>query len=198
MVLAVALLTAVFSMRHEIPYGMYRPAVVGWCLPGYPAAQAGVKEGDQILQIADTQNPTWQDVQNKVLISPNQPLALVVKRGTEELPLTLLPKVEGKQQSGDAGWQPQQPFVVTGLEPDMPGIQAGLQVGDEILSVDGKPIHATGAMQAYLQTDQGQAGTSGSAARKPDDGADGDSEAERGGRAYADLSHWLHLRAHRD
>ncbi len=151
-VLAVALLTAVFSMRHEIPYGMYRPAVVGWCLPGYPAAQAGVKEGDQILEIADTQNPTWQDVQNKVLISPNQPLALVVKRGTEELPLTLLPKVEGKQQSGDAGWQPQQPFVVTGLEPDMPGIQAGLQVGDEILSVDGKPIHATGAMQAYLQT----------------------------------------------
>jgi regulator of sigma E protease len=34
----------------------------------------------------------------------------------------------------------------------MPGIQAGLQVGDEILSVDGKPIPATGAMQAYLQT----------------------------------------------
>jgi len=29
---------------------------------------------------------------------------------------------------------------------------AGLQVGDEILSVDGKPIHATGAMQNYLQT----------------------------------------------
>jgi regulator of sigma E protease len=151
-VLAVALLTAVFAMRHEIPYGMYRPAVVGWCLPGYPAAQAGVKEGDQILQIAETQNPSWQDVQNKILISPNQPLELRVKRGDQELPLTLLPKVEGKQQSGDAGWQPQQPFVVTGLEPGMPGAQAGLQVGDEILSVDGKPIHATGAMQAYLQT----------------------------------------------
>jgi regulator of sigma E protease len=152
MILAVALLTAVFSMRHEIPYGMYRPAVVGWCQPGYPAAQAGVKTGDQIVQIGDARNPTWQDVQNKILISPNQPLALVVKRGGQELPLTLLPKVEGKQQAGDAGWQPQQPFVVTGLEPDMPGIQAGLQVGDEIVSVDGKPIHATGAMQGYLQT----------------------------------------------
>jgi regulator of sigma E protease len=151
-VLAVALLTAVFCMRHEVPYGLYRTAVVGWCLPEYPAAQAGVKAGDQILQIGDEQNPTWQDVQNKILISPNQPLALLVKRGGEELPLTLLPKVEGKQQSGDAGWQPQQPFTVTGLEPDMPGIQAGLQVGDEILSVDGKPIRATGAMQAYLQT----------------------------------------------
>jgi regulator of sigma E protease len=151
-VLAVALLTAVFSMRHEIPYGMYRQAVVGWCMPGYPAAQAGIKEGDRILQIAETRNPSWQDVQNKILISPNQPLELLVKRGDQELPITLLPKVEGKQQSGDAGWQPEQPFIVTALEPEMPGVQAGLQVGDEILSVDGNPIHATGAMQAYLQT----------------------------------------------
>src|ERR1700676_1496973 len=53
-VLAVVLLTVVFAVHHEIPYGMYQPAVVGWCLPGASAEQAGVKEGDQILQIADT------------------------------------------------------------------------------------------------------------------------------------------------
>jgi regulator of sigma E protease len=150
--LAVGLLTVVFAVHHEIPYGMYKAAVVGWCQPGSPADQAGVQEGDQIVQIGETQNPTWQDVQNKILISPNQPLALRVKRGGQELPVTLLPKAEGKQQIGDAGWQRKQPFLVTGLEPNMPGVQAGLQVGDEILAVDGKPIHATGAMQAYLQT----------------------------------------------
>jgi len=151
-ILAVALLTAVFAVHHEIPYGMYQPAVVGWCLPGSPADQAGLKQGDQILQVGDTKNPTWQDVHNKVLISPNQPLALSVKRGNEVLPITLVPKAEGKQQTGDAGWLPQQPFLVTALEPDMPGALSGLHVGDEILAVDGKPIHATGAMQAYLQT----------------------------------------------
>jgi len=152
MVLAVALLTVVFAVHHEIPYGLYQPAVVGWCLPGYPAEQAGLKEGDQILQIADAQNPTWQDVHNKVFISPNQPLALRVKRGNEVLPLTLTPKADGKQQVGEAGWLPRQPFLVTALERDMPGAQAGLQIGDEIIAVDGAPIHATGAMQAYLQT----------------------------------------------
>jgi regulator of sigma E protease len=151
MVLAVGLLTVVFALHHEIPYGLYQPAVVGWCLPGYPAEQAGVKPGDQILQIADSQNPTWQDVHNKVLINPNQPLALRVKRGGEVLPLTLLPKADGKQQSGEVGWLPQEPFVVTALEPDMPGVQSGLRVGDEITAVDGTPIHSTGAMQAYLQ-----------------------------------------------
>ncbi len=151
-ILAVVLLTAVFALHHEIPYGLYEPAVVGWCAPGYPAEQAGLKPGDQILQVASTKNPTWQDLHNKVLISPNQPLLLQVKRGNELLPITLLPKADGKQQSGDAGWLPKQPFIVTALEKDMPGAQAGLQIGDEITSVDGNPIHATGAMQAYLQS----------------------------------------------
>jgi regulator of sigma E protease len=86
------------------------------------------------------------------LINPNQPLALRVKRGSEVLPITLLPKADGKQQSGEVGWLPQEPFLVTALEPDMPGVRAGLQVGDEIIAVDGSPIHATGAMQAYLQS----------------------------------------------
>lgn len=152
MILAVVLLTVVFAVHHEIPFGMYEPAVVGWCVPGYPADQAGLKQGDQILQIGDTQNPTWQDVHNKILISPNQPLAMRVKRGSEVLPVTLIPRVEGKQQTGEAGWLPQQPFLVTALEPDMPGLLGGLHVGDEIIAVDGTPIHATGAMQAYLQT----------------------------------------------
>jgi regulator of sigma E protease len=150
-ILAVVLLTVVFAVHHEIPFGLYQPAVVGWCLPGYPAEQAGLKEGDQILQIADTQNPTWQDVHNKVLISPNQPLPLRVKRGDSVIPVMLVPKADGKQQSGEAGWLPRQPFLVTAIEKDMPGAQAGLQVGDEILAVDGAPIHATGAMQAFLQ-----------------------------------------------
>jgi len=151
LILAVALLTVVFAVHHEIPYGLYEPAVVGWCVPGYPADQAGLKEGDQILQVGDTQNPTWQDVHNKILISPNQPLALRVKRGSEVLPITLIPKADGKQQTGEAGWLPRQPFLVTMLEKDMPGEQAGLRIGDEIVSVDGNPIHATGAMQNYLQ-----------------------------------------------
>jgi regulator of sigma E protease len=152
LMLAVGLLTVVFALHHEIPYGLYQPAVVGWCLPGFPAEQAGLKEGDQIVQIANTQNPTWQDVHNKILISPNQPLPLRVKRGDEILSIALTPKADGKQQTGEAGWLPRQPFIVTALEKDMPGEQSGLKIGDEIVAVDGTPIRATGAMQAYLQT----------------------------------------------
>jgi len=156
LVLAVVLLTIVFAQHHEVPYGLYRPAIVGWCMPGSAAEQAGVREGDRVVQIAGDQNPTWHDVQNKVLISPNQPLPVVVDRGGHTLSVTLIPKVEGRQQSGDAGWLPQQPFIVSELEPGMPAQQAGLQPGDEILAADGHPIHSTGAMQVYLQSTKGQ------------------------------------------
>jgi regulator of sigma E protease len=152
MVLAVVLLTAVFTLHHEVPYGYYQSAVIGWCAPGFPADQAGLKAGDQIIDIGGQQNPTWQDVLNKVLVSPNQPIPLRVKRDGQVLPLTVTPKSEGKQQGGEAGWLPWKPFVVTALEKDMPGEEAGLKLGDEILAVNGMPIHATGAMQAYLQT----------------------------------------------
>jgi regulator of sigma E protease len=152
LVLAVALLTAVFATHHEIPYGVNQPAVVGWLLPGYPAEQAGIKDGDRIIQIGETQNPTWQDVLNKIYISPNQPVKLTVQRGSETLPITLTPKAEGRQQIGEAGWLPLQPFIVTLLEKGMPASEAGMKEGDEIVSVDGRPIHATPAMQAYLQS----------------------------------------------
>ena len=154
LVLAVALLTTVFAVHHEIPYGLYQSAVVGWVQPGSAADQAGVKAGDRIVQIGGQGNPTWQDVHDRVMISPNQPLPLRVSRDGQELTLTLMPTVEGRQQVGDAGWQPQQPFVVTGLEPGMPGQHAGLKIGDKILSANGDPIQSTGAMQSYLQANK--------------------------------------------
>jgi regulator of sigma E protease len=154
LVLAVALLTAAFALHHEIPWGLYQPAVVGWVQPGSSADQAGVKAGDKIVQIGGQNNPTWQDVHNRVMISPDQPLPLRVERGGDVVTLTLLPKVEGRSEIGDAGWQPQQPFAVTGLEPGMPGQRAGLKIGDEILSANGEPIHSTGAMQSYLQANK--------------------------------------------
>jgi regulator of sigma E protease len=154
LVLAVGLMTALFAIHHEIPYGLHGPAVVGWCLPGYPAEQAGIKEGDRIVQIGDVSNPTWQDVHNKVLISPDQPLKVTVLRGGQQLAFTVQPKAEGKQKSGDAGWVPNQPFVVTMIEPGMPGEAAGMKQGDEILSANGTPIRNTAAMQLYLQSNK--------------------------------------------
>jgi len=150
-ILAVILMTTVFSVDHTIPYGLYKPAVVGWVMPGAAAEKAGIQTGDRIVQLADKQDPTWQDVQNAIMISPGLPLALEVSRAGKTVPMTLVPDTEPTRQAGYAGWQREQPFTVTTVERGMPGEKAGLRSGDEILSVDGEPIHTTGAMQVYVQ-----------------------------------------------
>lgn len=151
LVLAVALLTCVYAYHHEIPWGFDRPAVVGFCYPDFPAQQAGLKEGDLILQIDDLHNPSWQDVLKKVMVRPGQALPLQVKRGEQLLSLTLTPKAEGRSQTGDAGFEAMHPFIVTSLEKGFPGEKAGLRLGDEILTADGNKIGSTGAMSRYLQ-----------------------------------------------
>ncbi|HEV8523570.1 MAG TPA: RIP metalloprotease RseP, partial [Terriglobales bacterium] len=49
------------------------------------------------------------------------------------------------------GWVPQEPNTVTELEPDMPAAKAGLQVGDEVIAVDGITMHSMRAVIHYLQ-----------------------------------------------
>ena len=151
LVLAVVMLTAVLALHHEVPWGYNKPAVVGAVLAGSAAEQAGIKEGDRIVQVGDESNPLWKDVANKVLVNPGQAIPLKVQRAGELLTLSLTPKSLAHGQIGDAGFAPSHPLQVTILEKGLPGEQAGLQLGDEIVNVDGVAIRSTIAMQAHLQ-----------------------------------------------
>src|ERR1700676_1466491 len=60
-VLAVVLLTGLFMQRFpKIPQP--NSPVVGWVAPTGAAAKAGIREGDQVVQIDDVSNPTWDDI----------------------------------------------------------------------------------------------------------------------------------------
>src|SRR6266849_2683640 len=79
--LAIVLLTVVYRVHYEYPASKDLPAVVGWVEHDSPAAKIGVQRGDRIAQIADVQDPTWGQVMSKDLVSPNQPLDVVIQRG---------------------------------------------------------------------------------------------------------------------
>ncbi|MDR3763649.1 MAG: RIP metalloprotease RseP [Acidobacteriota bacterium] len=151
LVMAVLLLTVVYAYNHEVPWGYDRPAVVGWVVSGSAAEQAGIKSGDHILSVGDQQSPSFQDAIKKIMISPNQPLPVTVQRDGQTLNMTLTPKAEGRSQVGDAGFDVQHPFLITAIEPGLPGDKAGLKVGDEILTADGTRVQSVQAMQVYIQ-----------------------------------------------
>lgn len=141
--LAFALWVGVFMVHYEYPAVFDGAAFVGWVSPNTPAANAGVQPGDQIVQIDDIKNPNWEQILFKEELSPNQPLKVVLKRGSETLDLTMAPQPFGRNQMGVLGWIPKEPsFTATMIEPDMPAAKAGMKIGDEILTVNGQDIPA--------------------------------------------------------
>ncbi len=151
--LAVFLLVGVFMVHYEYPAIFDAPTVIGWVMKDTPAAKAGFQPGDRIVRIDGIQNPTWEQVDTREALSPNQPLDVTINRGGQLLTKTIAPEAYGVDQIGFAGWAAKEPCVcVTDLTPGMPADKAGLRDGDEILAVDGKPVPALAAMVEMLET----------------------------------------------
>jgi regulator of sigma E protease len=149
---AVGMLTCVYMVHYEYPAVLDEPAVIGWVLQDTPAARAGIQVGDRIVRIDGIQNPTWEQVIPREALNPNQPLDVTLERGGQLLTKTIVPEAIGPNQMGSAGWEPKESsFPITELEPGMPAEKAGMQLGDEIISVDGQPITGLQAMIESLK-----------------------------------------------
>jgi regulator of sigma E protease len=150
-ILAVAVLTGVFMVHYEHPVFLDQPAVIGWVVENSPAAKAGVEQGDRIVRIDGEQDPTWEDVMLKVMISPKQPVDVAIQRGTQISEKQIQPQADGAEQYASVGWVPDQPITVTELEPDMPAAKAGLKLGDDIVAINGAPMRSLFNVIQYLQ-----------------------------------------------
>src|SRR6202167_1655923 len=100
--LAIFLLTAVYMVHYEYPVFADKPAVIEYVKPGSPAARADLRPGDRIVKVDDINNPTWEQLQPRVLISPNQPLTVTVQRGDQTFQKTIVPQAVTTSQVGSA------------------------------------------------------------------------------------------------
>src|SRR5689334_20196356 len=155
--LTVFLLTSVYMAHYEYPAFRDEPAAVGWVMADTPAAKAGVQVGDRIVKIEDISNPTWEQVDPKEALSPNQPLHVTIERNGQLIEKTIVPEPTGVSQIGFSGWIPKQPAVtITDLEAGMPAEKAGLKVGDQITAVNAQPVPALEAMIETLKRTKDQ------------------------------------------
>jgi len=156
--LAVGVLTFVNMVHYEHPKFLDESAVVGEVEPDSPAARAGIHAGDRIVRIDGWQNPTWEDVSLNASIQRKVPLSLAVQRGNQILE-TPIPPSELRSASGEPeplGLVPEQPVVISQLEPSMPAARAGLQVGDQITALDSVPMRSLHSVITYLQKTDGK------------------------------------------
>ncbi len=149
--LAIVLLTGVYMVHYEHPAYLDQAAVVGWVDHGSPADKQGIKPGDHIIQIDDVQNPTWEQVEFKQLLSANQPLNFVVQRADQKIQGYVTPVAITSSDAGSAGWGPDEPVIIGDPEEGMPAKKAGLRQGDKVVSLDGNHVPSIQAMIDSLQ-----------------------------------------------
>jgi|GraSoiStandDraft_24_1057298.scaffolds.fasta_scaffold01143_3 regulator of sigma E protease len=149
--LAVGLLTGVYMVHYEIPVFLDKPAVISWVKADSPAAKAGLESGDRITRIDGVQDPTWEQVYQKVMLSANQPLDITVQRGGSSFEKQVVPVPVTVNEVGSAGWYANESVVVGNLEKNMPAAKSGIQEGDKVIAMDGKALPSIDTMIERLQ-----------------------------------------------
>jgi regulator of sigma E protease len=149
--LAIFLLTGVYMVHYEYAVFLDQPAVIEGVKHDSPAAQAGLLPGDRIVKVDGIENPTWEQLQPRVWLSPNQPLTVTIQRGDQTFQRTIVPQPVTTSEVGSAGWFPADPVIVGQVEPNTPAAKAGLKADDKIVALDGKPLVSLEAMIDGLQ-----------------------------------------------
>jgi len=138
-----ALVAFIVAFAVGVPFEV---AEVGSIEPGKPAWQAGIRVGDQIVQVDDVKSPDMQDVVRAVALGGKDVVHLTVQRGAAMLPFDVKTDYNEKQGTMTLGiYPPYEPVVgklanVGGSEGRKPAEEAGIQVGDRILAVNGSPV----------------------------------------------------------
>src|SRR5580700_6031503 len=149
--LAIILLTGVYMVHYEYPVFRDQPAVIAGVKHDSPAAKAGLQLGDRIVKVDGIENPTWEQLQPRVMLSANQPLTVAIQRGDQIFEKTIVPQAVTSSEVGSAGWFPEEPVIVDQIDPDTPAAKAGMKEGDRIVALDGQPLRSIEAMIDDLQ-----------------------------------------------
>jgi regulator of sigma E protease len=155
--LAIVMLTGVYMAHYEYPAVLDEAPVVGFVSPNTPAEKAGIQVGDKIVRVDNIENPNWEQLEAKEMLSPNQPLRFAIERDGKVMEKVLVPEPLGPRQFGDIGWVPKEPnSALTLVERGMPADLAGIKVGDQIVTANGQEIPAVEVLIQMLSRTKDQ------------------------------------------
>lgn len=155
-ILAVALLTGLFMFRYPRLANSDAPAAIGFIQAGSPAANAGLQEGDVIVQIDDITDPTWEDIVLKEVASAKKAMAIGYLRDGERRHTTVTPILDDQTGVGSAGWEEKNEVQIAGILAGMDAAKKGIKRGDVLLSVGGEPIQSMAKLHDVIKRSEGK------------------------------------------
>jgi regulator of sigma E protease len=161
-VLAFVLMAGVYMVHNEVNEYISGPAFTDYISPASSVASTGIQTGDIIVHFDNVENPTWDDVGNHCLLNLNQTVPFSFLHNGQRVDTTFF--IASKSTSPDdfspetLGFVPKMqptPVKVSSLMPGSPAERAGLQPGDEIVSIDALALHSVSTLLTYMQDRRG-------------------------------------------
>jgi regulator of sigma E protease len=147
------------ALMYGVP--MAPAPVVSSMVSGGASEAAGLLRGDRIVAFNGVEHPKWDTIRGDALLSPGQPLPVVVERNGQRVPLQITPvsRTEDGETAGFLDFLPDYgnvPVVVREVTPNSPASEAGLQVDDQIVAIGGQPVHSAEQVTQYITDHKGQ------------------------------------------
>jgi regulator of sigma E protease len=140
--LAIGLVTGLYMYAFPKETDTTDPTITA-LTPNSPAAQAGLRAGDRIIEINGKQHPNWEAVMTEEALNANHALPVVVLRQGQKVFATVTPRMDEKQGIGDAGWSGEMAVEVGTVGAGSPAQAAGLRIGDTFVKVNSQPVAST-------------------------------------------------------
>lgn len=126
--------------------------VLGPIEAGTFAAEAGLQQNDEIIQVAGRETPTWNlamtRLMSEILDTDRVEFKVRSTDGVISTRLLDVPGASGRKpdelykQLGLSAWQPHLEAIINQIEPGSPAAQAGLQKADKIIQASDQNINS--------------------------------------------------------
>lgn len=133
--------------------------IIGEVSPGKPAARAGLQPGDRIVGINGEKINDFDDMRLAIGMHGGTALRIDYLRNGQLRTTTMTPERENSDFGpvGRAGIRPYLDSTIGRVRPASPAARAGLQPGDRIVAVNGKPVSQLYELDAALDAAKGAA-----------------------------------------
>ncbi len=157
-ILAIALLTGLYTFRYERARFLDEAPRVGYVSPGSAAQSAGVLAGDVVRSLDAVPTATWQDLYMATALVAGRGVDLEVERDGRTRRLRIdVPGDELAREMVDPGWSAEHRVGIGDVLGGSPAAAAGMERGDVLVSVDGVGIVAVQQAIDVIGTSEGRA-----------------------------------------
>lgn len=157
--LALVLMPLVFMIGRMEPRYLSQTPVITELEAGSPAEVKGLRKGERLVAIDDQPVSDWKEALDLILLNPDQDVTLTL---SEEDSIRQVTLHLGTHPNTKVGYLGVEPGLFIGNDPVIdqvisggPAARAGLQTGDRILSLNGRPIKTWTQMAETVHASEG-------------------------------------------